>query len=196
MNQNSLESRGPKQEKLEVKIEIATEKDLEAIKTLWLSAAKDKKDASLLGLSLQKEETNINSLEFKKNLFNYDRFVVLAKNGSEVIGASVLRWEREAGFWRISYAYVKPDFRGEVGLKMLFVGLNKLLDENAKNVTFVVKRKNQKMIKFAKRISAVKLHPVWVDKDRNEAGKFGYLMELDLTNPEVVKKLKRVSNAS
>lgn len=185
----------PSKEKLELTAELATEKDFEEIKKLMLFAANEE-DASLLGTNLKKQEASFNNSEAKARFFNFDRFVVLARNKNEVVGVTFAR-QRELGVWHIPYAYVKPDSRGDAGIRMLSVGLTKILGKNGKKVEFAVKKKNTKMIKFAKRIGAInkRKHPVLIDKNKNRFGKLGYLMELNLTNPEVIKKLKRASNA-
>lgn len=188
MNQNPLENRKPNQEKLTVRVEIATEKDWKAYKDLKLEAytGPDKEMFGANSLKIAKQLARTDQ-SWKRDLFSNDMFVVLSWESSEAIGMGIAekRDRIVRGGWHINSGYVKEGFRGRnIQSKMIAKRLEEIINRGGEKVTLAVKAVNLASIHNAESLGFKK-----VEKGSSENG---FFMELDLTNEEVIKKINEV----
>ena len=183
MKENSFLQQ-PSQEKLAIKVEIATEKDWEAYKQLKLMAITGK-DKKMLGISSGqiKREQNRTEKEWRQDFYGENKVVVLAKNDFEVVGMGLARKRQEDGTWHMFFGYVRENFRNRgIGQRMFASRLNEIRKRGGKRVTIAVEDKNIISIHLAESFG--------FKKD------VGFFMRLeDVNDPIVVKKINEVLNA-
>ena len=184
MDENPFKNKSPKpdtpqgsaQEKLDVRVEIATEKDWETYKAIHLLAINGK-DAEMFGITLgnieKKREEAENNQKYKEDLENNEVIVFLLWQGNESIGIIRAKKREEEGVWYLSYAYVKEDSRGKAFSRKIFSEiLNEIKKQGAIKVLMGVKVKNKKMIRLATLLGFKK-----VEADSSDEG---FYMELYL----------------
>lgn len=190
MNQNPLESKlsdtkSPTQEKLAVRVEIATEKDWEAYKKIRLESINGP-DANMFGPKTAAKDRAKSNEEWKSDLITRaDHFVVMSWQGSEAIGLSSASERREKGLWHLGSAYVKPELRGGLGKKMLALRMREIIRRGGKKVEAGMRPNNEITKHLCGSFGFKKAPPedVWE------------MMEADLTDPVVIKKINEVLDA-
>jgi L-amino acid N-acyltransferase YncA len=192
MDKSPLENKKPNQEKLEVRIEIATPKDWEAYKELWLLAITGK-DAEMFGRSSSPEQIeevkNRTEEEWQDFLSQENRFYVLLWEGSRAIGTGMAKKRDEEKDWWMGSGYVREDFRNkDIGKKIFAARLNEIRNRGGIKIRMGVKTINMASIHIADSFNFKKIE--------EGAGPQGFNMELeDVSNPEVIKKINDVLNA-
>jgi len=198
MNTNPLENQSSKQEKLDIRVEIATEKDWEACRDLRMNAI-DSSDAEMLGFTSGEEKSEKKKLQekikteadWKKELSSLDIFWVLSWEGSQVVGQGLAKKREEQKDWWMGSGYIKneEDFRGKgIGKKMFAVRLNEIKKRGGEKVRMGVKAANHTSIHIAELFGFKK-----VVEDSDD---IGFLMELKNVNDlAVIKKIDEVLNA-
>ena len=181
-----------KQERLAVKIEIARPEDWKKYKEIWLQAIKSpEREMFASTYELIREEEKRVDEEWQGDIFKGDKlrsdmFVLLSWKDFEVVGMNRAE-EEEPGVWYLSSAYVKPEFRGGLGTRMFATRLKEILKRGGRKVTGAVKKNNLRNIHIAEKFGF---------KIVGETGSGqGYLIELDLTDEKVIKKIDDVLNA-
>jgi predicted acetyltransferase len=141
---NSIKNTG---EKLNLLVELATKEDLEGYKKLRLEAIKSG-DAEMFGVTPEslKEEEEKTDEQWLKDILGPSNFIVVARNGDEIIGMGAARRETEDGSqWRIRQGYVQPKFRNSperIGKQMFQARLDEIKKRGAKSVMTAVKSNN------------------------------------------------------
>jgi ribosomal protein S18 acetylase RimI-like enzyme len=169
------------------KVEIATPDEWEAYRDLRLQAITGK-DADMYSITSDPERLekvkNRSEEEWKNDLSRPDVFVVITRSNSEVIGIGVAR-KKEEEIWHMGAGYTKEEFRGiGVGKKMFAKRLDEIVKRGGKKVTVGAKHTNTRSIHISESFG-FKLVNQGLYPTRHEE----YLMELDLTDPEVIKKI-------
>ena len=151
-----------KNEQLDIKVEIATEKDWEAYKKLRLLAIT--KDKEIMGGTTPEqiiEEQARNEGEWKKDLSSKDMFVVLSWNGSEAIGMGRAREKDEIeGLWYMDSGYVKEDgdFRNKgIGKGIFKARLDEIKKRGGKKVFLGILANNTPSIRVAESFGCKKM---------------------------------------
>jgi RimJ/RimL family protein N-acetyltransferase len=169
-----------KNEQLDIKTELATEKDWEAYKELRLLALSGK-DKEIMGSTPQQiiKEKAKSEQEWKKDLSSDDMFVVLSWNGSNAIGMGrAMKKDEDTELWYMDSGYVKEygDFRNKgIGKGIFKARLDEIKKRGGKKVFLGIKSNNAPSIHVAESFGFKK-----VDKDEDSSDK-GYYFELNLT---------------
>ncbi len=181
-------------EKLSLSIKIASKKDLKDYRDIRLLASSSD-DASMLGFSKDNYawEENREEDEWQEDLSRHDMFAVLARSDSEVVGMGHAVQE-SAQVWKVTYDYVQESFR-RMGIqkKMLAERLKEIKKRGGLKVRGVVLTQNIGSISTLKffgftGFEEVSTKPMRVGKELKPA----YEVELDLTSPEVIKKIDEI----
>lgn len=185
-------------EKLDVKIELATPDDWESYKELRILAITGKEKRMFgstpkqIAIAKAKSEQ-----EWKEDLSSDDMFVMLSKNGFEAVGMGwAKKWgkKEEERIWHMGSGYTKDDFRGKgFGIKNFASRLKNIIELGGKKVTMGVRAENKTSIGIAENFyfKTDDTIPIKLKKFFKISG---FSMELDLTNPEVIKKIDEVLN--
>lgn len=191
MDPNPLENNPPRsqnpdsnQEKLDVKIEIATPEDWQACKELRLLSVTGP-DAKMFGLTPEnlQEEKNKSEEEWRKESSSDNMFSVLARSGSNVVGLGRARKVDE--IWRIRNGYVKPEFRNQgISHKMFAIRLHEIQKRGGTKVVTGIRIDNATSLHIAEKFGFKR---TGTDND-------WYLMELDFNDPGVIRKINEVLN--
>jgi len=170
-------------EKLDLKVELATKEDLEGYKKLRLEAVKGG-DAEMFAAtpeSIKKEEEKTDK-QWIEDMLGPNSFIVVARNGDEIIGMGAARKETEDGSqWRMRQGYVQPKFRNSperIGRQMFQARLDEIKKRGAKSVMTVVKSNNAVSTHIIESFGFKK-----VSEHSGDTGLF-IIYELDLTKPE------------
>lgn len=186
MNENPLESN---LEKLKPKFEIVESPSpeiLRAIKELRISVTQNPEDAFYLVTSPKKEMAKT-SEQTREEFFGKGKFIVAVKVGSDLVGMNRAE-ERENGLWYVGGSCVRADSRG-VGQKMAATRLIEIRRRGGKKVIVAVKKRNSKNIHILQKLGFT------LTRENNPFPHGGFDMELDLTDPEIVKKIESILNA-
>lgn len=181
-----------KQEQVPVRVEIVkipTPKALRAIRELRLYAVEDEQDAHNL-VTTKEKETEKSEEDLTKEMFDDDGFVVLLWNGNEPIGMGRAAKYMKGGEWYIGKAYVKKtqekSYRGQgYGKKIHAIRLDQIRKLNGKIVKAGVVARND--------VNFGLLTKQFLFKKVGDLPK-GDLLECDLTDPEVVRKIEETLN--
>jgi ribosomal protein S18 acetylase RimI-like enzyme len=151
----------PKIEKLDIKTQIAKEKDWEGYKKLKIlemtEEGKEMHDFSQKKLDIL---NNMTEEEWKKELSRKDMFVVLARNDSDPVGISCAT-ENKRGFWVFSDLHVRKEFRNKgVGKKMFLERLNEVKNRGGKKIMLAVKINNEASIHLAESFGFKKISKI------------------------------------
>ena len=169
-----------KNEQLDIKVELATEKDWEAYKELRLLAIVGK-DKELMGSTPEQiiKEKSRSEEEWKKDLSSQEMFVVLSWNGSNAIGMGrAMEKDGVEKLWYMDSGYVKEgeDLRNRgIGKGIFKARLDEIIKRSGKKVFLGIKSNNAPSIHVAESFGFKK-----VDKDEDSSDG-GYYFELDLT---------------
>mgnify|MGYP001618423029 CR=1 FL=1 len=181
MNENPLENK----EKLAIRVEIAKSEDWQACKELRLLSITGE-DAKMFGQTPEEVQAQINKSEqeWRKETASDEMFSVLAWNSSEPVGLG--RVNKVEGMWRIRNGYVKPEFRNMgIQQKIIALRLQEIKKRGGTKVRTGIKINNPTSLHVAEKFGfkVIKTDESW------------YIMESDLTNPEVIKKIDEALNA-
>lgn len=171
MKQNPLE-RKPKQEKLDIKVEIAKLEDWEEYKKIRLEAITGK-DAGMFGPKAVEEDLSKTDEGWKKDLSLSDKFVVLAWQGKEAIGISIIKKKVAEGTWDIGAGYTKENFRGKVFARTALTKiLSEIINRGGTRAILATRVENQYMTQLAELLGfkSLEIEDGWQN------------MELDLKN--------------
>jgi ribosomal protein S18 acetylase RimI-like enzyme len=187
-------------EKLGIKIELATPDDWESCKRMRVELLSSS-DASMIvnvkseiDKKLKKEEVK-KEKEWKEELSDKNKFTFLSKNGSEVIGMGRAK-QKKKGTWVLYSGYIRKEFQGKgIGKRMFALRLKEIINRGGIKALVGVRINNDKSMNIAKyfdfktknilsaSMMAKKiLLPKWK------------VLEADLTNPEIIKKIENVLN--
>lgn len=204
MTEDPFKNKQQKQEKLAIEIKIAGPDDWEKCKKLRDEAISGE-DAEMFGFVPGEEESIKESTkekgkkekDWRKDLSKKDSFIVLAQNDSEPIGIARASQKTEDS-WHMGWVYVKDNFRSlGVGKRMIVERLNEIRKRGGSKVTVFIKNEislhNCESLGFKK----VDVESTQFPKATKEkALRLGfYILEIDLTDSEVIKKIDDVLNA-
>jgi ribosomal protein S18 acetylase RimI-like enzyme len=181
MTEDILEDKKPKQEKLDIKIKLATEENWQECQKLRLFSIKENPKAfGATPESIQEEEQKSEEEWRRESLSEY-MFSVLAWNNQDAVGLG--RARSVEGVWRVRNGYVKPEFRN-IGIQQKMLALR---------LSEIIKRGGEKVVMGIEISNSISLH---------NAEKFGFkiaevnngwnMMELDLTDRVVIGKINEV----
>ncbi|PIR68523.1 hypothetical protein COU49_00580 [Candidatus Nomurabacteria bacterium CG10_big_fil_rev_8_21_14_0_10_35_16] len=154
MNENSFGNKIPnieipkvpekgRQEKLDLKIEVAGPEDWKIVRDLRVEAITGP-DARMFGLTKKGtiQESNRSEQEWRDELSGDKTFAVLSWSGSNPVGfgRAILR---EDGAWRIRNGYVKNEFRGVgIGEQIFKMRLDEIRRRGGKQVITSIRPDN------------------------------------------------------
>jgi ribosomal protein S18 acetylase RimI-like enzyme len=171
------------QEELDIKVKFATPDDWEKCKKLRLLSIKEYPKVFGATPERVQEEQEKNEEQWRKETCSEDAFSVLAWNNQDVVGLGRSRRREGEGVWNIRNAYVKPKFHNMgIQQKMIALRLSEIIRRGGKKVVMGVEKSNSVSMHNAEKFGF---------KVREANGDFN-IMQLDLTNPEVVRKINEV----
>jgi predicted GNAT family acetyltransferase len=187
-------------EKLDIKFKIATPDDWEECKRMRiLSLASD--DGVMLGVvsgnreEILKKENEKGEKEWKDELSNSNKIIFLLENGNESIGLSRAT-QSEKGIWDLYNSYIKKEFQGHgFGKKLFATRLKEIIKHGGKKARGFLVLSNDKNLHIAKSLGAKVVNKI------SAIAKYGTrtinynVIEINLTDPEVIKKIDEVLNA-
>ncbi len=176
------------QEKFIPKIELATENDWEECKRLRVLEVSGE-DAQMFGLSPEEieKEKNTTKEDWQNEIKNEDTFFVLSKDGSKAVGFGRAIREKE-GQWRMGWGYTEKDFRNKgFGTKNSMFRLKELLKRNATQAKLFVMGDNPASLHVQESLG-FKLAGIGPSVKKGQSDLI-HMMTLDLTDPEVIKKI-------
>ena len=131
-------------------------------------------------------DRNKSDQEWQEDLSRSENmFTVLSWSGSEVVGMGAAREKEEKRFWHMGSAYVKPEFRGGAGRKMLAFIIRKIFDRGGSKVEVGVKPGNERSMRLCKSLGFKKvgMSDGW------------QMLELSLADGEAIKRIQDILNA-
>src|SRR3989338_1354503 len=181
-----------KQEKIEVRIEIATEKDWQAYKEIRLEAIKGKDAAMFGGHDKERDKVKPDD-EWREDLaLHEDRFIILSWVGSRAAGMGRAdEIKDKKGVWSMGQGYVRDEFRGEnIGKKILAARLAEIKKRGGVKVITAMFHGNERPMHIAGLFGFKKIGTLrQLVRGRDLTPLKLRRMELDLTDPEVIKKI-------
>jgi ribosomal protein S18 acetylase RimI-like enzyme len=144
-------------EKLHVETRMAGPEDWEAYKKIRLEAITGE-DAGMFGPKGVARDKTKSDQEWQKDLSQSENmFTVLSWNGSEVISLGNARKKEEKGFWHMGSAYVKPEFRGGNGRKMLEFIIQEIINRGGSKIEVGVRPDNERSIRLCESLGFKKV---------------------------------------
>ena len=171
-------------EKLDLRIELAQPDDWEECKKIRLASLSGE-EAGMLTENLPKilkHEMERGEKEWREEISGVDTFVVISRNGLEVIGIGRARKMEKEGenVWRLYNGYVLPEFQGKhIGRKIFGLRLKEVASRGGEKITTNVRVGNSKSLNIMNYFGCKK-----IDQDADWD-----LMELDLTDPGLIQKI-------
>lgn len=174
-------------EQLAIRVEIAKPEDWQACKELRLLSITSV-DARMLGQTPEEVEKQLNKSEeeWRKETASDEMFSVLAWKGSEPVGLGRVKKVEGEEVWRIRNGYVKEGSRNmNIQTKMIALRLREILNRGGVKAVTGIRVDNPTSIHNAEKFGfkIVETEDGW------------HHMKLDLTDPEVIKKINEVLNA-
>lgn len=185
---NMLEAALNTNEKFYPKVELATFNDWEECKRLRLLEVNGE-DAKMFGAGPEEveKEKNRSKKDWQSLLSSTDIFFVLSKNGDQVVGLGRAIREEKEGVWRMGWGYTEKEFRKKgFGTKNSMLRLKELLKRNVTEVKLYVKADNLPSMHVQESLG-FKQVGTWPATKEGEAN--DCLMTLDLTDPDIIKKI-------
>lgn len=187
-------------EKLDFKIELASPDDWEMCKKMRImSLASD--DGGMLGVTSEnreeilKREEEKGEKEWREELSDVNKIIFLPKNGLEPIGLSRAT-KATKGAWNLHNTYIEKDFQNKgFGKKLFATRLQEIIKRGGTEARGFLVHDNDKNLhiaeyfgaKLANRISAIAKYGTRTIKYN--------VIELNLTDPEIINKINEVLNA-
>jgi ribosomal protein S18 acetylase RimI-like enzyme len=184
MNEDISQNR---QEKLDIKVELAKPENWQVCKELRLLSISGE-EAKMFGVTPEsfQEENNKSDEEWQEETASEEMFSVLAWGKGEAVGLGRARKVEDT--WRVRNGYVKPEFRNMgIQQKMLALRLKEIIKRGGIRATTTARINNLASVhnieKFGFKITDVDIGKGWNH------------FELNLTDPEVIKKINEVLDA-
>lgn len=187
-------------EKLDVKIERAQPDDWEACKIMRIKALESADSGKLetnsktleKKLEFEKQKTEE---EWRKELSSENTFIFLPKKNQVPIGIGRIS-QIKKNIWILHNGYIEKEFQGKgIGKKMFVTRLNEIIKHGGIKAWTSVKVNNEKMLHLAKSFGFREMTPMEIlMRAKRIISKQWKPMETDLTNPEILKKIKEVLN--
>ncbi len=169
-------------------VDIPTPEVLKAIKDLRIAVAQDSEEAFYLVTTPEKEEVMTDE-ERSKEFFGENKFVLLSRNGAELVGMNRAE-EQDKGQWYVGSFCIKKEFRGRLGEQMFARLVKEIMDRKGTKITAAVKKKNNRTTNAALRMAGFKMIGA-----NSPFPSGGFDMELDLTDPKIIEKVLKALNA-
>lgn len=178
LNRKPLGENIENNEKLDLKVEIAKEKDWEDYKTIRLEAIEAEPLAFYVTKSRKENDLNKTEEEWKKDLIGVNTFVVLAKNGDAPVGlAHALIRDLEKEQWGIRSVYLRKDFRGGgSGEKMMNLIINEIKRRKGKEVVLNVADTQKSAKKLYEKLGFKMLDRFEPEEEEGKIWPGGYFM--------------------
>jgi ribosomal protein S18 acetylase RimI-like enzyme len=184
-----MEEFRPKNEKLDLKVRLATIEDAEVCRQLRVEAVSgpERKNFGVTDENLEERiDAEINR-DWASDLSDLLKFTVLVYAGNEAVGVG-RAIEEEDQTWYLYAGYVKPKFRGGAGKKLFAGRLREIQHRGGEKVYMGVKEFNDVSIGLATSFGLKKVEKTGTKEE-------SLYMELDDVNsPEVIKKINEVLN--
>ena len=198
MMEDPLKSQQPRQEKLDTTTRIATPKDLEACLSLRLEGLKNY--PYMLGVTKEGINEEESKIELKEELLPHkNKFYILAEKGSVPVGIS-FAIRAKGDWWHVGRDYTKTEFMNQgIGKKMLARRLYEILQKGGATVTAFIRPDNDTNIHIYTSFGfqEVDIMSTQYSKEtKADVKETGFLcFELDLTDPDVIRRVDKVLNA-
>lgn len=189
MERNPSELNRGQQEKLSVDFELAKPEDWASLASIRIEGLKQNPDA-FIGVNSPSVPESSDERKWKEYIDDPNRFYLFAKKDSGVIGfagAYIDYDEKETpeGVWCVQWAYIKPEFRGKgVGERMYAKRLNEIINRGSKSAIGFVLRANQNFDNVMHLNKKLGFEEVVLTPPKHYVK-----LRIDLTNPEVIKKI-------
>ena len=187
-------------ETLDFKIELANPDDWEVCKEMRILALSSD-DGDMLGVTsenieeLLRKENEKGEKEWREELSDPNKLIFLPKNGVEAIGMSRVTQAKE-GIWDLHNSYIKDEFQGKgFGKKLFATRLNEIIKRGGVKARGFLVLNNDRNLHIAESIFRARV----VNKI-SAITKYGIrtikynVIEINLTDPEVIKKIDEVIN--
>lgn len=185
-------------EKLDIKIELASPDEWESCKKIRIKSLNSEDIDKLAGSNKSlKEQLEIEiaktAEDWKSDLSDINKMTYLSKNGNEIIGIGRAKKLNEKGSWEMYNAYLKKEFQHKgFGKKMFAIRLREIIKRGGKKAVLCIKFDNQESMSVAKyfggeivgKISAVTKYRMMSDAWK--------MVEINLTEPELIKKINDI----
>ena len=174
-------------EKLDISVRMAMPEDWEECKKIRIRSLTGP-EGRMLGVTPEILEKILNQTEeeWRAETNSATMFSVLADSKEHIVALGRVKKE-ERDTWRIRNAYVEPEFRGQgIQSKLIALRLQGIITRGGKKATTDVRPGNQRSSDNLKKFGFKAIGEI--DDDWQT-------MELDLTNPEVIKRIDEVLNA-
>jgi len=187
-----------RQEKIDIKVEIATGKDLLALRDLRLLAIQSK-DGHVFAATRESVEREMALTEekWREYFFSNNGFVSVSRYGAEIVGMN-LAFEKapEENLWRMRALYIKPEFRKMgIGVRMFSMGLREIIRLGGKKVSANIEVGNKDSWNLVTKFGFKKVSSGSVELETGETFHYDDVELDDLDDPELIKKIKEVLNA-
>ncbi len=196
MENNPFENRRPAQEQIDIKVKITTPDEWEECKKLRIESITGP-EARMMGLTPEKENAEINQSEeeWRQEANSETMFSVLAYNGGVAVGLGRTR-EVEKGIWRVRNGYVKPEFRNMgVQQKMLALRLKEIIERGGIKAITGIRPDNIVSIHNTEKFGFKKIGLIKRVLKMGRQALEWQVLELDLSKPEVARKIEEILNA-
>ncbi len=197
MENNPFENRKPAQEKLDIKIKVATTDEWEECKKLRIESITGP-ESKMMGLTpeKEKEEMEKSEEEWRRETNSDTMFSVLAYNGGAAVGLGRTAESQKKGIWRVRNGYVKPEFRNmSIQKKMLALRLTEIIKRGGIKAITTIKTNNPISIHNTEKLGFRKIGLIKKVLQLGHQAREWHVLELDLSKPEVAKKIEEILNA-
>ena len=186
-------------EKLDIKFRLAGPDDWEKCKKIRImSLASD--DGRMLGVTaknkekLLKKEENKSEDEWRAELSDVNKITFLPENGEDSIGISRATKARNNA-WNLHNTYIEKAFRDKgFGKKLFAERLREIIKRGGTEARGFIKIDNITNLHIVECFGAKIVNKVFALTKYGIRSKNYKVIELDLTNPEVIKKIGEVLN--
>ena len=174
-----------KKEKLDVNFRLARPEDWESFKRLRIEAISDPDNTEASDNRIMLEQSRGQRYWEERMAYLPDDFIILATKGEHAIGMGIASRDKDDR-WYIGWGYVEEAFRGKgVGKKIMANRLNEILRRGGKTVYVHVRLSNHVSLGNCRYFG-------FKESSQNDKE---YTLRLDLSDIEVVKKIKSVLDA-
>ena len=186
-------------ETLDFKIELATPDDWEVCKEMRILALSSD-DGDMLGVTpenreeILRKENEKGEKEWREELSDPNKLIFLPKNCVEPIGLSRATQAKE-GIWDLHNSYIKEEFQGKgFGKKLFATRLKEIIKHGGVKARGFLVLNNDKNLYVAESFGAKVINKISaIAKYGTRTIKYN-VIEINLTDPEVIKKVNEVLN--